>query len=161
MKLERSKYPIDILLLYVKIPILLEGWSWSVDSMTVTYKALYDEERMGKEQKWTSTIRRINQSVSNVIHTASTHGAFPGFPHLARVHEHLRVLLFWLVKAWKSRKKLTKSRKNRKSHKFKKPGSVPSKARIFECIKGRLGFSFERENSYFPAFWLVTAGKSR
>ena len=42
---------------------------------------------MGKEQKWASTIRWINQSVSNFIHTAFTHGAFPGFPHLARVAE--------------------------------------------------------------------------
>jgi hypothetical protein len=30
--------------------------------------------------------------------------------------------------------------KKQKSHKFKKPGSIPEKASIFECIK--VGFSF-------------------
>ena len=39
-----------------------------------------------------------------------------------------------------SRKKQTKRMKKRKSHKFKKPGSVASKASIFECIKVGLGF---------------------
>lgn len=45
------------------------------------------------------------------------------------------VLLCFTFSTCKSRKKLTKKQKKQKSHKFKKPGSVLSKASICECIK--------------------------
>jgi len=70
---------------------------------------------------------------------ATTFSFYYSFPQRSR-HQYFRVLLFLLVEAEKSRKKRPKSMKKWKSYKFKKPGSVPSKANIFECSKSRLVF---------------------